>query len=120
MRGLTDITTLAVGIALSVTGCSSQNLTREEVPPCIKQVIEQMQAENVRNPPGSVWQYQYNGQTVYYIPAYCCDLPSQLLDSACNLICSPDGGYTGAGDGRCVDFFERRQNEKLIWQDSRK
>lgn len=78
-----------------------------------------METAPVRNPPGSVWQYEYKGQSVYYIPAYCCDIPSQLLDSNCNQICSPDGGYTGAGDGKCADFFELRKNEKLIWQDSR-
>ena len=78
-----------------------------------------MQAEPVRNPAGSVWQYSYNGQTVYYIPATCCDIPSQLFDGNCNLICSPDGGIAGGGDGKCADFFKTRKGEKLVWQDGR-
>ncbi|MHC2993269.1 hypothetical protein OB13_17390 [Pontibacter sp. HJ8] len=82
--------------------------------------IKKLKQEGVRNPPASVWQYQYNGQTVYYIPPHCCDAPGILFDANCNYICSPDGGFTGQGDGKCNDFFEKRTNEKLIWQDDRK
>ncbi|NQX30258.1 hypothetical protein HQN85_00860 [Pedobacter boryungensis] len=82
--------------------------------------IKQLKAEDVSNPPASVWQYEYNGQTVYFIPQKCCDLPSLLYDKDCNLICSPDGGFTGKGNGKCKDFFEKRTKEKLIWKDDRK
>ncbi|RZK59368.1 MAG: hypothetical protein EOO91_05460 [Pedobacter sp.] len=82
--------------------------------------IQKLKNENVANPPASVWQYEYNGQTVYFIPQKCCDIPSALYDSNCNLICSPDGGFTGKGDGKCKDFFEKRTKEKLIWKDDRK
>ncbi|WP_018478502.1 DUF6970 domain-containing protein [Pontibacter roseus] len=81
--------------------------------------IRELKAKDVRNPPAAVWQYEYDGQTVYYIPPYCCDVPSQLYDSNCNLICSPDGGFTGRGDGKCNDFFEKRTNERLVWKDAR-
>jgi hypothetical protein len=91
----------------------------EGTPPCINQKITAMQQAPVRNPPGSVWQYLYNGQTVYYIPADCCDQYSELYDSKCNLICAPDGGLVGNGDGRCPDFVANRSNEQLIWQDNR-
>jgi hypothetical protein len=87
---------------------------------CIKLKIREIQLEKVRNPAASVWQYDYNGQTVYYIPPYCCDIPGQLFDVNCIQICSPDGGITGTGDGKCADFFSNRKNEKLIWQDDRK
>ncbi|MDQ8053423.1 MAG: hypothetical protein REI78_10375 [Pedobacter sp.] len=92
----------------------------EEVPTCILDKIEQMKKDNVANPPASVWQYEYNGKIVYYVPAKCCDIPSVLYDGNCNVICSPDGGFTGAGDGKCADFFKKRTNEKLIWKDPRK
>jgi hypothetical protein len=90
-----------------------------DTPNCIKRKIKQIKSDEVRNPPASVWRYDYNGQTVYFIPQYCCDIPSELYDSDCNLICSPDGGLTGTGDNKCTDFFSKRTNEKLIWQDDR-
>lgn len=92
----------------------------KDVPVCILEKIKDLKTSDVANPPASVWQYDYNGQTVYYIPAKCCDIPSRLYDKNCKLICSPDGGITGRGDGKCKDFFEKRTNEKLIWKDDRK
>jgi hypothetical protein len=35
------------------------------------------------------------------------------------MICHADGGFSGAGDGRCSDFFSARKNEKIIWRDPR-
>jgi hypothetical protein len=42
-----------------------------------------------------------------------------LYDANRNIICAPGGGFSGAGDGQCPDFFQVRTNEKLIWQDNR-
>lgn len=103
---------------LILTGCKKVDVPKD-TPSCIKKEIRNIQSHNVRNPPASVWSYEYNGQAVYYIPSYCCDAMSQLFDNDCKQICSPDGGLTGAGDGKCPDFFSNRKSEKLIWQDDR-
>ncbi len=99
--------------------CSKRTGLPDDIPTCILQKIDQLESEAVRNPPASIWQYEYNGQTVYYEPSYCCDFYSTLYDSKCNIICHPDGGIAGGGDGKCTDFFATRKNEKLIWQDNR-
>ena len=44
---------------------------------------------------------------------------SDLYDDHCNLICHPDGGIAGGGDGSCSDFFATCKNEVLIWKDGR-
>ena len=88
-------------------------------PEYIEMKIKDISRDGVRNPPASVWQYNYQGQIVYYIPPYCCDALSQLFDANGNLICSPDGGNTGKGDNKCRDFFKTRTEEKLIWKDNR-
>lgn len=106
-------------VVTTFSSCKVLNVPTD-TPVCIKLKIREIQLEKVRNPAASVWQYDYNGQTVYYIPPYCCDIPSQLLDVNCIQICSPDGGIAGTGDGKCTDFFTNRKNEKLIWQDDRK
>lgn len=89
------------------------------IPGWVNQLIAEFQSEPVGNPPQSIWSYEYNGQTVYYIPPQCCDQFSILYDSTGYIICAPDGGFTGRGDGQCPDFFQERKNECLIWQDSR-
>ncbi len=90
------------------------------IPACLQTRIDMIKAEGVWNPPAKVYQYRYGGRIVYFIPQHCCDIPSQLLDDQCNTICLPDGGFAGSGDGKCSDFFEKRTEEKLIWEDTRK
>ena len=111
-------------IVLSSTSITVSNCDKADLPKgttsCIKEKIKEIEKEKVWNPAAKIWQYEYNGKTVYYIPSHCCDIPSMVLDENCNQICSPDGGITGKGDGKCKDFFSARKNEKLIWVDTRK
>ncbi|HLT81111.1 MAG TPA: hypothetical protein VKZ86_08770 [Cyclobacteriaceae bacterium] len=92
----------------------------DEVPPfvpeCITDIIESIQSEPVRNPPANVWRFEYAGSTVYYVSAYCCDFPSMLYAEDCTFICSPDGGFSGTGDGKCTAPLERGLQ---VWQDLR-
>jgi hypothetical protein len=56
---------------------------------------------------------------VYFRPARCCDVYSDLYDRNGVVICHPDGGIVGNGDGRCPDFFTNHSEEELVWQDPR-
>lgn len=89
-------------------------------PKWVDQLISTFKTETVGNPPQFIWRYDYKGQEVYFIPAQCCDQYSQLYNASGSLMCAPDGGFTGRGDGRCPDFFTLRTDETLIWQDTRK
>jgi hypothetical protein len=90
------------------------------LPGCISKMIETFRSEEVKNPPRKIFRYTYQGKTVYYVPALCCDFYSDLYDAQCNLLGHPDGGYTGKGDGKFPDFEKKRTDEKLIWADERK
>ena len=90
------------------------------LPACIKKLILQFQQEEKQSPPRNIYRYIYNGKTVYFVPAICCDFYSDLYDSNCNIIGHPDGGFTGRGDGTATDFIKTRTGEKLIWKDERK
>ncbi|KAA9333499.1 hypothetical protein F0P96_08285 [Hymenobacter busanensis] len=76
-------------------------------------------AAKVANPPIRIMSYEYNGQTVYFESAPCCDNFSTLYDAKGVVLCQPDGGITGRGDGNCADFEKKRTNEQLVWQDPR-
>ncbi|RAK64718.1 hypothetical protein DLM85_17635 [Hymenobacter edaphi] len=71
------------------------------------------------NPRIRILSYQYRGQTVYYETSPCCDQYTTLYDAKGNVLCAPDGGITGRGDGKCADFEKNRTAEQLIWQDPR-
>ncbi|MBD1397417.1 hypothetical protein H9Q13_09590 [Pontibacter sp. JH31] len=85
----------------------------------LSEMIRGLKEDSVANPPAKVYRYTYNEQEVYYLTGRCCDIPSKVYDVDGNLLCEPDGGITGKGDGRCPDFLDTRTNETLIWEDKR-
>jgi hypothetical protein len=116
-----------MAIALAVAGCkpgvspmiSEAATANAQSAPWLNQMIQQMQEEQTANPPAKVFRYTYKDQQVYYVTGRCCDVPGRVYDMYGNVICEPDGGITGRGDGRCPDFFEERKDETLIWEDKR-
>lgn len=106
-------------ITFSIAACTCQKKTSETIPSWLENKIEALASEPVQNPPASVYEYIHRGQVVYYFPAPCCDQFSMLFDKKGVLLCHPDGGITGKGDGECPDFIHTRSNEKLIWKDER-
>jgi len=76
-------------------------------------------AEKKQNPPIHIYRYQYNDQLVYLESAPCCDQFSTLYDKQGKVLCHPEGGITGRGDGNCADFTKKRTSEMLVWQDPR-
>src|SRR5690242_7699667 len=88
-------------------------------PAFVDALIARLKAAPKKNPPAKVWEYRYRDQLVYYVPPSCCDVPGVLYDRNGAAICSPDGGMTGDGDGRCTDFFDRRTAQRLVWADTR-
>jgi hypothetical protein len=107
--------------ALALAACAgpSPSPTPSGNPAWVDDLIAQFTDAPVGNPPQSIWRYQYNGQDVYYVPAQCCDMFSTLYDASGNVLCAPDGGLDGRGDGKCPDFRDQRTGETLIWQDER-
>lgn len=111
--------TTAIALVLSVI-LGSACAPRANHPAWLGTVIAELEREPVANPPALIASYEYKGQTVYYLPPRCCDVPSTVYGPTGTVICSADGGLTGKGDGRCPDFFAERKNERMIWRDKRR
>ena len=111
---------LAFGTLALLLACGTEPVVEDELlPEWLNELIEQLESEPVANPPLWIARYEYQGQVVYYLPPRCCDIPSNLYDADGNIICHPDGGFSGGGDGRCPTFFAERKNEVIVWRDSR-
>jgi hypothetical protein len=102
---------------IAFSACKAQRTT--SLPQFVTNKIAEIKSHPRTNPGKSIWQYEYKGKIVYFIPLVCCDIPSYLYDEKGNLICYPDGGFTGQGDGKCADFIKTKTNGKLIWKDDR-
>jgi hypothetical protein len=106
---------LLVSILLILHSCSK----RKKAENCSKNLIELLKNEPLRNPPAKLYKWKVDSKTYYYIPPYCCDQFSSLYDINCSLICAPDGGFTGKGDGNCPEF-NGKVKSTLLWEDTRK
>ena len=113
---------VVVAVALAGCGASMPGTGSEQtpVPAAITALIHELEGQPVANPPAYIASYEYAGQVVYYEPPRCCDIYGNLYDAMGQVICHPDGGLTGKGDGRCPEFFNQRKNEVIIWRDARK
>lgn len=111
--------TLIVILSLDRTGCKDQNKLESASIDCIETIIAEIERKPVQSPPATVWQYTYKNEFVYYIPAPCCDQFNPVYNLDCTILCHPDGGITGKGDGKCNDFFFLAINKRILWKDSR-
>lgn len=102
---------------LSLNACSKVDLNID-VPNCIEKKINKIANEPVQNPAAQVWKWEDDVNTYYYFTSDCCDQYNYLYDDKCNLVCAPDGGFTGNGDGTCPDF-EGPIVTTLVWEDPR-
>jgi hypothetical protein len=99
---------------------ASGTCAQSEVPPFVAKLITQYKSASPSSSPGAVWKYRYKGAVVFYVPRLaCCDIMSNLYDINGNLICHPDGGFAGSGDGRCSSFLAERKDGQQLWSDIR-
>lgn len=90
----------------------------QDLPAFLQQLIEEYETASEERFPIEIWRYEYEGESVFYIPlarALCCDIFSVLYNAKGEIICRPDGGFTGRGDGKCPDFNRRSSAGVLVW-----
>jgi hypothetical protein len=132
MPGFTAISKICLCllvVILTFSGCKTGETTEtnpsgEQQPVAgadewLNNLIQQLRQEKAANPPAKIFRYTYRNKVVYYLTSRCCDIPGKVYDIAGNVLCEPDGGITGKGDGRCPDFFDERTDEIIIWEDKR-
>ena len=105
-------------IALLLTGLSFCEEQKSDT--CAEEIILKIKAEPVRNPPAEIWLHEIDNKRYYYVTPYCCDMFSDLYDDECTLVCHPDGGISGGGDGNCGELKQKLTHGKLLWKDIRK
>ncbi|MET0394854.1 MAG: hypothetical protein ABW019_17045 [Chitinophagaceae bacterium] len=110
---------LLFAFAVSLLTGATCNRISSDTPACIERKIEQIKAEPKWNPAGEVNEYQYDGRRVFLFSANCCDQYHVLYDENCTVVCSPFGGFSGRGDGKCPDFNQKAKHVRLVWRDDR-
>ena len=114
-----------LSLALMLGACCDKKKVTEPAPQnsliplplCLHEKTEEFKKLDKKYRPANITRYTYKGKTVYYLPPRCCDQMSEVYDEDCNIICRPEGGITGKGDGKCPDFFTERKEAKIVWVD---
>lgn len=66
--------------------------------------------------PLQVDSYDWQGQIVLVSQPDCCDMFVEVRDAAtCDLLCAPEGGFSGTGDGNCPDFYDESEFLRTEW-----
>jgi hypothetical protein len=100
-------------LAMLVMDCDRSD-DYEGLPMCVEKQLTKQDA--VRKPPVEVWRWNVDDKTYYYFRSECCDQYNYLFDDNCEIVCAPDGGFSGKGDGTCPQF-EGQIEKSLIWKD---
>ena len=104
--------TILLGLTIASGVCA-----QSDIPPFVTKLIAQYESASPGSSPDAVWKYRYKGAAVFYVPRLaCCDIMSRLYDINGNLICRPDGGIVGSGDGKCPGFLKERNDGLLLWR----
>lgn len=117
MKFAKSIFTLLFLCIVSLTSCENTE-TIIDYPSCIDAKIDALKKVTVQNPPAEVWKWEVDHNVYYYITSDCCDQYNYLHNENCEIVCAPDGGFTGNGDGNCPEF-NGEIVKTLIWKDER-
>jgi len=85
--------------------------------PCVQDLVDSLATNPVFTPPARIEEWVVGDQTYIYTTSNCCDQFNFLLNLECEVICAPDGGFSGMGDGNCPDLTDAVKT--LIWEDDR-
>ncbi len=105
---------ISVAAALFLFSCASSKKPTavNDLPSCLETKIKSMAENPSEGPPQSITRYHYEGRTVYYMVAPCCDKFNIVFDSACTILGYPMADLPEKVMARCRVFTTKRQTEK--------
>lgn len=109
------LTILTLAVCAILWACSGSKASKSGEPKWVTELIDSLESAEYNNG-ASVSKYLFQGNTVYYVQAPCCDQMNPLYDADGTLICHPDGGFTGKGDGKCPGFRNSAEMLEVLWK----
>ena len=73
-------------------------------------------AQSGPSAPRAVFEVPYGNGVAYYVQAGCCDQLDPLIDANGVIVCYPTGGYTGRGDGKCLQELPVVAHRREVWR----
>ncbi|UFH53973.1 DUF6970 domain-containing protein [Spirosoma sp. KNUC1025] len=105
----------ALLVLLFSASCHHEELTPKDLPACIQSIISQNGSWRSGDRLIAIYRYKYQKRYVYLGISDCCDFYNFLFDNNCQILCAPNGGFSGGGDGKCPDFSKEATEQTEIW-----
>lgn len=86
-----------------------------ELPTWLQLRIDEFETGPARAAPIAIWQITSKGKAAYFFVAPCCDRYNPLYGESGQLLCHPNGGIHGRGDGECPQPADLRTPVSFIW-----
>jgi hypothetical protein len=107
---------LVVAVLATAYACSAQPAKpRGELPEWLVAKISGYEAGPAREAPIEIWQISYQGRPAFFFISPCCDRFNPLFSLSGENICSPSGGFSGSGDGKCPKPIDRGTEPRFVW-----
>ena len=108
-----------VAIALLVANNAFAQIevkAQSKLPDWLKNRIAKIEATPKFAEATAIWKIKYKKKDAYLFVAPCCDQFSSLYNAAGLALCSPSGGITGRGDGKCPDSITPKTKFVVVWK----
>lgn len=106
---------LASGFLVAWAGPAQPAKPPVEVPRWLVVKMSEFEARPPAEVPIEIWRITYQGKPAFFFIAPCCDRLNPLFSVSGEKICSPSGGFTGAGDGNCPKPVDSGTQPTFIW-----
>ena len=110
------ISVLLTGGALSH---AQENTAPTPLPGWLAAKIAEYEAMSVRDAargaPIEIWRIQHKGQPAYYFISAGYDQYDPLFSATGQQLCSPSGGFSGFGDGKCPKPVDKGSKVDFVW-----
>ena len=110
-------TAAAVEVPASAAAPASAAVAADDA--AVRVIAKKLRSGPSQRSPQLIKRYVIDGKVFYYVAAPCCDQFNDLYDARGQRVCSPDGGISGHGDGRCPDIHVDPHEGGIVWRDAR-
>ncbi len=91
--------------------CSSMKTNTTD----LQKLLESYAKSHDNEKPAQIEKWTVDSAIYYHVFPKGADRYSELYNSDLELICHPEGGMVGTGDGKCPDWAKTVKNKEIIW-----
>jgi len=108
---------IALLMLVATSACAQAEVKADAIlPDWLNAKIAKLEAPSKYEQSPEIWKILYKNEDAYLFIAPCCDQFDALYDATGKLLCYPRGGFSGGGDGKCLDAITPMTKYVVVWK----